>query len=79
MSWSTAPQELNIDAHFSKIVEHDVQRMVGMTNYKLQHQGGIKLLPFDETLAQTLPLAKYSGILSRAPSRLPWTTELVTK
>jgi circadian clock protein KaiC len=33
-------------------------------------QGGITLLPFDETLAKALPLASYSGILSRAPSRL---------
>lgn len=34
-------------------------------------QGGITLLPFDETVSQALPLASYSGILSRAPSRLP--------
>jgi circadian clock protein KaiC len=34
-------------------------------------QGGITLLPFDETVATVLPLARYSGILSRAPSRLP--------
>ena len=34
-------------------------------------QGGITLLPFDETVAKALPFASYSGILSRAPSRLP--------
>jgi circadian clock protein KaiC len=34
-------------------------------------QGGITLLPFDETIAKALPLASYNGILSRAPSRLP--------
>src|SRR5450432_2217819 len=33
-------------------------------------QGGIRFLPFDITLAQPLPLARYSGILSRAPSRV---------
>jgi circadian clock protein KaiC len=33
-------------------------------------QGGITLLPFDEHVAKALPLASYSGILSRAPSRL---------
>jgi circadian clock protein KaiC len=33
--------------------------------------GGITLLPFDETVAKALPLASYSSILSRAPSRLP--------
>ncbi|HXB68466.1 MAG TPA: ATPase domain-containing protein [Candidatus Acidoferrales bacterium] len=34
-------------------------------------QGGITLLPFDEILSKALPLASYSGILSRAPARLP--------
>ena len=34
-------------------------------------QGGITLLPFDDTLARTMPLASYAGILSRAPSRMP--------
>jgi circadian clock protein KaiC len=34
-------------------------------------QGGITLLPFDKTVSEALPLASYSGILSRAPSRLP--------
>jgi len=34
-------------------------------------QGGITLLPFDEKVAKALPLAGYSGILSRAPARLP--------
>lgn len=34
-------------------------------------QGGIKLLPFDETVAKALPLASYNSVLSRAPSRLP--------
>ena len=34
-------------------------------------QGGITLLPFDESVAQIMPLASYSGILSRAPSRMP--------
>jgi circadian clock protein KaiC len=34
-------------------------------------QGGIKLLPFDEKVAKVLPLANYSGILSRAPARVP--------
>ncbi|HXB70603.1 MAG TPA: ATPase domain-containing protein [Candidatus Acidoferrales bacterium] len=34
-------------------------------------QGGITLLPFDEVVAKALPLASYSGILSRAPARLP--------
>src|ERR1700722_7018766 len=34
-------------------------------------QGGITLLPFDETVAKALPLASYNSILSRAPSRLP--------
>jgi circadian clock protein KaiC len=33
-------------------------------------QGGITLLPFDETVAKALPLASYSSILSRAPSRM---------
>jgi circadian clock protein KaiC len=33
-------------------------------------QGGITLLPFDEKIAKGQPLASYSGILSRAPSRL---------
>jgi circadian clock protein KaiC len=33
-------------------------------------QGGIALLPMDEAIAKVLPLASYSGILSRAPSRL---------
>jgi circadian clock protein KaiC len=33
-------------------------------------QGGITFLPFDETIAKIKPLASYSGILSRAPSRL---------
>ena len=33
-------------------------------------QGGITLLPFDEQVAKALPLSNYSGILSRAPSRL---------
>jgi KaiC/GvpD/RAD55 family RecA-like ATPase len=32
--------------------------------------GGITLLPFDETVAKALPLASYTSILSRAPSRL---------
>jgi circadian clock protein KaiC len=36
-------------------------------------QGGISLLPFDEKVAKSLPLSSYSGILSRAPSRLPAT------
>lgn len=34
-------------------------------------QGGITLLPFDENVAKVLPLASYTSILSRAPSRLP--------
>ena len=34
-------------------------------------QGGISLLPFDENVAKVLPLASYTSILSRAPSRLP--------
>jgi len=34
-------------------------------------QGGITLLPFDEKVAKSLPLASYTGILSRAPARLP--------
>jgi circadian clock protein KaiC len=160
-----SPQELNIDAHFAKVVQtiekHDIQRMVidGMTSYSTalsdqavyrdffhalvayskyrlmttffsyenpeflglssfmpdfpvssivdniillslveinstlrrcltvvkargsKHefdsreyvigQGGITLLPFDEKVAKALPLSSYSGILSRAPSRLP--------
>jgi hypothetical protein len=36
-------------------------------------QGGIALLPFDESVVngmKALPFAKYSSILSRAPSRL---------
>ncbi|MGJ5818370.1 ATPase domain-containing protein [Paludibaculum fermentans] len=33
-------------------------------------QGGISLLPFDEQVASVQPLSNYSGILSRAPSRL---------
>jgi circadian clock protein KaiC len=33
-------------------------------------QGGIRLLPFDQTVAKALPLASYTSILSRAPSRL---------
>lgn len=33
-------------------------------------QGGITLLPFDPEVAEMQPLSKYSGILSRAPSRL---------
>ena len=34
-------------------------------------QGGITLLPLDETVTKALPLSRYCGILSRAPSRLP--------
>jgi len=34
-------------------------------------QGGITLLPFDENVAQALPLARYNSVLSRAPSRIP--------
>jgi hypothetical protein len=34
-------------------------------------QGGITLLPLDENVAKALPLASYTSILSRAPSRLP--------
>ena len=34
-------------------------------------QGGITLLPFDEKVAKSMPLASYTGILSRAPARLP--------
>jgi circadian clock protein KaiC len=34
-------------------------------------QGGITLLPFDDTVAKALPLASYTSILSRAPSRMP--------
>src|SRR5450432_148768 len=34
-------------------------------------QGGITLLPFDEKVAKAMPLASYTGILSRAPARLP--------
>jgi circadian clock protein KaiC len=34
-------------------------------------QGGITLLPFDESVAEVLPLASYNSILSRAPSRKP--------
>jgi circadian clock protein KaiC len=34
-------------------------------------QGGITLLPFDETVAKALPLASYNSVLSRAPSRTP--------
>jgi KaiC/GvpD/RAD55 family RecA-like ATPase len=34
-------------------------------------QGGITLLPFDESVAEVLPLASYNSILSRAPSRMP--------
>jgi hypothetical protein len=34
-------------------------------------RGGITLLPFDEKVAKALPLAGYTGILSRAPARLP--------
>ena len=34
-------------------------------------QGGIELLPFNEIVAKVLPLSNYTGILSRAPSRLP--------
>ncbi|WP_321476186.1 ATPase domain-containing protein [uncultured Paludibaculum sp.] len=33
-------------------------------------QDGLSLLPFDEQVASVQPLSKYSGILSRAPSRL---------
>jgi circadian clock protein KaiC len=159
-----SPQELNIDAHFAKIVgaieQHDIQRMVidGMTSYSTalgdqavyrdffhalvaysKHrlmttffsyenpeflglstfmpdfpvssivdniillslveinsslrrcltvvkargsphefdsreyvigQGGITLLPFDEKVAKSQPLASYTSILSRAPTRL---------
>jgi circadian clock protein KaiC len=38
-------------------------------------QGGITLLPFDETVAKALPLASYNSILSRAPSRLAAATD----
>jgi hypothetical protein len=38
--------------------------------YVIGH-GGITLLPLNEHVAKTLPLANYSGILSRAPSRMP--------
>jgi circadian clock protein KaiC len=34
-------------------------------------QGGIQLLPFDETIPKALPLASYNSVLSRAPNRLP--------
>jgi circadian clock protein KaiC len=33
-------------------------------------QGGITLLPFNADVAKVLPLSNYTGILSRAPSRL---------
>ena len=33
-------------------------------------QGGIKLLPVEETIAVSLPFSSYSSILSRAPTRL---------
>ena len=39
-------------------------------------QGGITLLPADEKFAKALPLAGYSSILSRAPTRLPATLRL---
>jgi circadian clock protein KaiC len=35
-------------------------------------QGGITLLPIDEDPAKKLPLARYSSILSRAPTRFPF-------
>ena len=34
-------------------------------------QGGIYLLPASDDVARVLPLARYTSILSRAPSRLP--------
>jgi len=39
-------------------------------------QGGITLLPADKKFAKALPLAGYSSILSRAPTRLPATLRL---
>jgi hypothetical protein len=42
-------------------------------------QGGITLLPFDETVAKALPLASYNSILSRAPSRVPGFAESASK
>jgi circadian clock protein KaiC len=39
-------------------------------------EGGITLLPFEEDITEKLPLARYSSVLSRAPTRYPFASGL---
>ena len=70
-SYSTARADQAVYRDFFHALVAYSKRRLMTTFFSNENRGGITLQPFYEKVAEALPLAGYTGILSRAPARLP--------